>query len=144
MKSYLSFSIICLILCCLLGCGWFVLQAPPGTKIISPESDFQAIEGEARIVLEWMKAHGYYLNHDNKKSFYILVIPAPAGVPPLYISSNFNSDSPQSWTQGKSDKVTFTVYHDHFMIKVEGIGEAGFTFDEDRGLQVYDRSQKDN
>ena len=134
MESYLPFSIICLILCCLLGCGWFVLQAPPGTKIISPESDFQAIEGEARIVLEWMKAHGYYLNHDNKKLFYILVIPASAGVPPLYISSN----SPRGWTKAKSDKVSFTDHRDHFMIKVEGIGEAGFTFDGDRGLQVYD------
>ena len=132
MKSYLPFSIICLILCCLLGCGRFILQAPPGTKIISPESDFQAIEGEARNVLEWMKAHRYYLNHDNKKSFYILVM--PAGIPSLYIGSN----SPRGWTKGKSDEVTFTVYHDHFMIKVEGIGEASFTFDEDRGLQVYD------
>ena len=138
MKSYLPFSIICLILCCLLGCGWFV--APPGTKIIGPESDFQAIEGEARIVLEWMKAGEYYLNHDNEKSFYIFM---PAGGTHLYLGSNFNSD-PGSWTRGKSDEVTFTAYHDHFVIKVEGIGEAGFTFDEDRGLQVYDLSQKGN
>lgn len=123
----------------MLGCGRVILP-PPGTKIISPESDFQAIEGEARNVFEYMKAHGYYLNHDNKKSFYILVIPASAGVPPLYIGSN----SPRSWTKAKSDKVTFTVYRDHFMIEIEGIGEASFTFDEDRGLQVYDRSQEDN
>ena len=138
MKSYLPFSIICLILCSCFGCGWFILQAPPGTKIISPESDFQAIEGEARNVLEYMKAHDYYLNHDDKKSSYIFIM--PAGIPPMYIDSN----SPRGWTKAKSDKVTFTVHRDHFMIEVEGIGEASFTFDEDRGLQVYDRSQKDN
>ena len=140
MKSYLPFSIICLILCCLLGCGWFVLQAPPGTKIISPESDFQAIEGEARIVLEWMKAGEYYLNkhHENGKSFYILFTPSSI---PLYLGANLDRES---WARGESDEVTLTTYHNHFMIKVEGIGEASFTFNENRGLQVYDRSQKDN
>ncbi len=136
MKSYLSVSIICLILCCLLGCGLFSGQPPPGTKIISPESDFQAFEGEARIVLEWMKANGYFLNKHNEKGklFYILVIPAGADVPPLYLGANLGVDS---WTRGRSDKVTLTVYHDHFMIEVDGIGEASFTFDEDRGLQVF-------
>ena len=139
MKSYLPFSTIYLIFCGLLGCGWFGPPAPPGTKIIGPESDFQAIQGEARIVLEWLKAGEYYLNHDNEKSFYIFM---PAGGTHSYLGSDFKG-SRESWTQGKSDAVTVTVYHDHFVIKVEGIGEAGFTFDADRGLQVYER-QKPN
>lgn len=138
MKSYLPFSIICLILCCLLGC-----TGDPGTKIIDAESDFQAIEGEARIVLEWLKAGGYYLHKYDEKgqSFYILSKPFIIAPRHLHLGANLDEGS---WTRGELDEVALTVYHDHFMIKVEGIGEAGFTFDEDRGLQVYDRSQKDN
>lgn len=108
----------------------------PVTEIISPKTNVQAFEGEAKAVLKWMLENGHYLN--KQPSMYILVSD---------ISVFFRLgvvDQPGFWTQGKTQKVTLTVYHDHFMIKVEGIGEAGFRFDEDRGLQVYNLSQKDN
>ena len=135
MKSYLRFSIICLIVLCLLqGCIRFA--DAPVTEIISPETNVQAFEGKAKAVLKWMLENKHYLN--KQPSMYILVSDTSVfchlGV----------VDQPGSWTRGKIQKVKLTVYHNHFVINVEGIGEAGFTFDEDRGLQVYDLSQKDN
>ena len=129
MKIESTLSIICLIVLCLLqGC---IIADAPVTEIISPKTNVQAFEGETKAVLKWMLENKYYLN--KQPSMYILVSD---------ISVFFRLgavDQPGSWTRGKIQKVTLTVYHDHFMIKVEGIGEAGFTFDEDRGLQVYDR-----
>lgn len=130
MKIVSTLSIICLIVLCLLqGCIRFA--DAPVTEIISPKTNVQTFEGEAKAVLKWMLENEHYLN--KQPSMYILVSDTSVffhlGV----------VDQPGSWTRGKIQKVTLTVYHDHFMIKVEGIGEAGFTFDEDRGLQVYDR-----
>ena len=134
MKIVSTLSIICLIVLCLLQ-GCIMFADAPVTEIISPKTNVQAFEGEAKAVLKWMLENEHYLN--KQPSMYIFL----SGVSIFRLGV---VDQPGFWAQGKTQKVTLTVYHDHFMIKVEGIGEVGFRFDEDRGLQVYDLSQKDN
>ena len=101
----------------------------PSKFIINGDTNTDAYEGQHKIMLDWMKQNEYRLAKDG--SYYTLWLSTTA----LTVTP---ANDPEAWTKAVIKDLALTMYHDHFVIQINGVGEAAFTLDENDNLISYD------
>ena len=108
--------------------------AIPSEPVIDGATNTDAYEGQHKIVLDYMKLHGYSLMKDG--SYYTLWLSTTA----LTVTP---ANDPEAWTKAVIMDLALTMHHDHFVIQIKDVGEAAFTLDENEELQPYDLTDKE-